>query len=160
MSRRIQAITSFSCCLKNELHACLAQNWCLYHQSFSFTHWSKIHRMLTLYWIDQNVHFGFSITTLKKFQWTFSLPLIKKSKAIWWSFNYSFFPPRSLFLKQLFFLKAALLEAGFGGLNSLVQSSPHPFLLEHNLNTIHLPIFPFPDKSKETCSRLLSPFQG
>lgn len=75
-------------------------------------------------------------------------------------FQLLFFCPKKSFSQTTFFLKAALLEAGFGGLNSLVQSSPHPFLLEHNLNTIHLPIFPFPDKSKETCSRLLSPFQG
>ena len=75
-------------------------------------------------------------------------------------FQLLFFFPQEVFFSNNFFLKAALLEAGFRGLNSLVQSSPHPFLLEHNLNTIHLPIFPFPDKSKETCSRLLSPFQG
>ena len=71
----------------------------------------------------------------------------------------SFFP-QEVFFSNNFFLKAALLEAGFGDLKPLVQSSPHAFLLEHNLNTIHLPIFPFPDKSKETCSRLFGPFQG
>ena len=55
-------------------------------------------------------------------------------------FQLLFFFPQEVFFSNNFFLKAALLEAGFRGLNSLVQSSPHPFLLEHNLNTIHLPI--------------------